>query len=304
MRNHLDGVNSAMNSINGRCRICSSSKVEAIGTKVGSLSRREFEICRCYVCGYVWVSNPETDMTKLYGKDYYLGKGGDPLTNYLYEMEHPQLTVRNYEWRGIVKIANTFIPGVSRLWLDYACGNAGLVNYLNQNGLASAYGIEEGWIAGEARQRGLPILTLRELDEYHGAFDIVTAIEVLEHTPSPLETLRLIRKMFKVGGLFFFTTGNLEPFTHDLLNWRYLIPELHVSLFEPKTMMLALQRSGFRPIPSEWSDGWVDIVRFKILKNLGVKNMNLLEKILPWNILTKLISDRFGLSAYPIGVAV
>ena len=77
----------------------------------------------------------------------------------------------------------------------------------------------------------------------------MTAIEVLEHTLEPLAELRRIRKLLRPGGLLFLTTGNAAPFASDLLRWSYIIPEIHISFFEPSTLEYALHAAGFRPAP-------------------------------------------------------
>ena len=76
---------------------------------------------------------------------------------------------------------------------------------------------------------------------------MVTAIEVIEHTLDPLAELRTIRGLLRPGGLLFLTTGNAAPFASDLLRWSYIVPEIHVSFFEPDTLERALVKCGFRP---------------------------------------------------------
>ena len=61
----------------------------------------------------------------------------------------------------------------------------------------------------------------------------MTAIEVLEHTLDPLAELRRIRALLRPGGLLLLTTGNAAPFASRLTQWPYVIPEIHVSFFEP-----------------------------------------------------------------------
>ena len=77
---------------------------------------------------------------------------------------------------------------------------------------------------------------------------MITAIEVLEHVVDPVDALRQIARLLKPGGVLFLTTGNARPFRNRLSQWRYVIPEIHVSFFEPQTLGLAMQTAGLDPV--------------------------------------------------------
>jgi 2-polyprenyl-6-hydroxyphenyl methylase/3-demethylubiquinone-9 3-methyltransferase len=46
------------------------------------------------------------------------------------------------------------------------------------------------------------------LEKYANHFDIVTAIEVLEHLYEPKRCIQAIYTVLRKGGIFFYTTGN------------------------------------------------------------------------------------------------
>lgn len=48
--------------------------------------------------------------------------------------------------------------------------------------------------------------------------------------------------------------------------------------------------------------GWSDIIRFKILKNIGVRNRSWIEALVPWFLLSRLADNRFKVSAHSIGI--
>ena len=108
----------------------------------------------------------------------------------------------------------------------------------------------------------------------------------------PLETLRQIRYLLKPGGLLFFTTGNAAPYRTKLLDWRYVIPEIHISFYEPETLRQALLRTGFEPEFRGYLPGFTDIIRFKILKNLRVRRCATWQDLLPWPLLASLRKRR------------
>lgn len=285
------------------CRIC-GGQPQHLGLVPGTYSGRAYELRRCGQCRYAFIADPWTDFSEIYDARYYSGKGADPLVDYGFELEHPEQTIRRYEWRGItqlVKIELGALDGVN--WLDFGCGNGGLVRYLRDETRASACGFEEGAIADEARRRGIRIIDRQSLEQRRGSFDVVTAIEVLEHTLDPLTELRAIRALLRPGGLLFLTTGNAAPFADRLLSWPYVIPEIHVSFFEPLTLEHALRAAAFRTGRVPFRGGFEQILKFKVLKNLGLRQRSRLTDLLPSRPLALLADRRVRLSDHPLGWA-
>lgn len=285
------------------CKICGSDTVSS-GSKKGNFRLQEFTIRHCPQCHFSFVANPWTDYATIYGDQYYAGRGADPMVDYEFELKRPDRTIRQHEWRGIVRAVESLVPiGASTAWLDFGCGNGGLVRYCQHQGLKGAIGCEEGSIGRAAEEAGIPLLRVTELKTREGAFDVVTAIEVLEHVENPLTVLTQVRALLKPGGLFFYTTGNAQPFRHNFLEWRYVLPEIHISYYEPETLRQALVRTGFKPEFRGAIPGFDDILRFKILKNLGVRQNAWWQRLTPWRILTRLADVRYHISSHPIGWA-
>ena len=285
------------------CKIC-GGQTELIGEKQGRLAGRAFVLLRCLTCRFAFVENPWLEYDKIYDAAYYEGRGADPLVDYHFELADPRATIRTYEWRGILEI----VGGLAKLdastrWLDFGCGNGGLVRHLRETLGCDAVGFEQGGIVPAARARGIPILEPRELAAREGSCDVVTAIEVLEHTADPLATLREIRRLLRPGGVFFYTTGNAAPQRDALLAWSYFIPEIHISLYEPSSMEEALRRSGFEPRRVGRLPGWDKIVAFKVLKNLHVRRRRAVLDLVPWRWLAGAVDARYRLSEFPVAYA-
>ena len=284
------------------CRICGDA-TEAAGSKRGALTKALFRLRRCRTCGFGFVANPCEDFADIYDESYYKGKGADPFVDYLFELEHPTATVRRLEWEGILEVVRALHPlDSSSRWLDYGCGNGGLVRHLLRSGTCQATGFETGWIADRARARGIPILREDDLSGDHGRYDVVTAIEVIEHLPDPLLLLRACRRLLRPGGLVFLTTGNAAPH-RDLRRWSYVYPEVHVSFFEPRTLERALTLTGFRPERRGFVPGFEKIIRFKLLKRLGFRRERRAFDLIPWSRVARLVDARLSVSAHPIGWA-
>jgi SAM-dependent methyltransferase len=286
-----------------RCGICQGS-TEVIGEKVGLVARRAFVLRRCLDCRFSFVENPWLDYAAIYDDAYYQGRGADPLVDYRFELAHPGRTIRKFEWSGIVKV----IGGLTTLdartrWLDFGCGNGGLVRYARETVGCACFGHEQGSIAATARAGGVPIVDASELASLEGSFDVVTAIEVLEHVADPLGTLREIRRLLRRGGLFFYTTGNAWPFRDRLLSWGYFIPEIHISLYEPSSLDQALQRTDFEPRYQGYLPGWDEIIAFKVLKNLRLRKSHAIFRAVPWKLLAPAVNARYKLADFPVAYA-
>jgi cyclopropane fatty-acyl-phospholipid synthase-like methyltransferase len=244
------------------------------------------------------------DPALVYTEAYYRGEGADPLVDYAFEAAAPDRTVRAYEWRGIVARVGALAPvDAATRWLDAGCGTGGLVRYVRASAGCDAVGLEEGWAREQLRLRGLTALSEGDLDALEGTFDVVTAIEVIEHVPEPLPFLRRMRRMLRPGGLLFLTTGNAAAHRGDLARWSYVIPEIHVSFFEPRTLAHAMTAAGFRPRITGFGPGHADIIRFKVLKNLRVRTRSRWEAALPWGAIARAADRRHGVSAHPVGYA-
>jgi SAM-dependent methyltransferase len=287
------------------CPVCQGQTTK-LGDKRGSYIPEAFTLRECAQCSYIFVENPCVDFGRIYNEDYYRAKGADPLTDYVFELENADTTIRKHELKGIVEAVRSAAGSLqSKSWLDFGCGNGGLVRYLADEvpEAARVAGFEEGWIADEARRRQINILSASELAAAKGSFDVVSAIEVLEHVLDPVETLSRIRELLKPGGLFFYTTGNSAPFRSNLVEWRYVIPEIHIGYFNPKSISVAFEKAGFVVQPARYMPGYEKIIHFKILKTLGFKSDSPMFGLVPWSVVSKLVDAKYRISEMPMALA-
>ena len=261
-------------------------------------SKIDFDFRRCNTCGLAFVVNPRVDFAALYDAEYYAGRGADKMVDYIGEMNNPK-TIREYEWRGIVRAVTRLAGREPLKWLDYGCGLGGLVRYARARGVVDVHGYDDGFSARWMRDHSIPSLTADELGELSGTFDVITAIEVIEHLTDPVGAMTHIASLLKPGGHFFLTTGNAEPHRSHLDRWSYVHPDVHIAYFEPRTLAAVYERAGLEPVAAGFMPGLDDIIRYKVLKTIGVRNRNVIEQIVPWRLVSRVVDRRHKVSAQP-----
>jgi 2-polyprenyl-3-methyl-5-hydroxy-6-metoxy-1,4-benzoquinol methylase len=282
------------------CPICAGEMVPA-GVRTSAFSGEGFSLSRCPGCRFANVDEPRTDYAALYDEAYYSGRGADPLTDYESELRDDN-TIRRHEWAGIHQVVSSLHEiGPGTLWLDLGCGLGGLVRHLHSVGVDNAVGSEDGYARGRALERGIACVTSDELADVENAFDVITSIEVIEHVVDPLALLRDVHRLLRPGGVFFFTTGNAEPQRDKLTEWPYVIPEIHVSFFEPQTIATAFERVGLVPEHHGFVPGFDQIIRYKTVKNLPRRVQRVADRFVPWRWVAPIIDKRYGVSAFPVG---
>lgn len=285
------------------CRIC-GSPAQFVASVDGNYSGRTFALHRCAECGYAFIADAWLDFEQIYDERYYAGRGADPLVDYEFELEHPTQTIRVYEWRGIATVLGGLIgPLAGRRWIDFGCGNGGLVRYLRDACGADAVGFEEGSVAARAVAAGIPVHGRAALAGWQGSADVVTAIEVIEHTADPVAELRTMRGLLRPGGVLFLTTGNARAHAGRLEKWRYVVPEIHISFFEPRTLARAMAAAGFEPEQRRLGPGFDDVLAFKVFKNLKIRRRSAVTDAVPRRPLGMLADRMERLSEHPVGWA-
>ena len=277
--------------------------MDSAGSKRSPVSGRVFDLAHCPECQFSRVTNPRTDYAELYDRDYYEGRGVDRSVDYEREVTDPR-TIRTYEWRGIVRLVRSVRDVTpSTTWLDYGAGLGGLVRYLRDGGIADAVGFDQGYAASRMEAAQIPNLTLEELRRESRRFDVVTAVEVLEHAVDPMSALRQMAGALRSGGVLLVTTGNAHPFRGRLSEWSYVLPDVHVSYFEPLTLARAMEAAGLTVAYPGYGQGWRDIIRYKVLKGLRISRRGALERAVPWTLVSRLADHRLEVTAHPIALS-
>lgn len=142
-------------------------------------------------------------------------------------------------------------PGRTRL-CDVGCGNGQFLAVAAECGWTPA-GIElNPPAAAHSRARGFDIYEglLEQLDDLPwGTFDVVTSWDVLEHTPTPREFMRRVRRLVKSDGRVVVTTLNVASLAFRAfgLEWSMVCDD-HFTYWNRRSLVGLVESAGFRVV--------------------------------------------------------
>ena len=97
------------------------------------------------------------------------------------------------------------------------------------------------------------------------SYDLIIAIEVMEHAVSPIELVGILQGLSNEDGLILFTTKIRSEKNKDL-NWPYIAPRNgHISIFSKKSL---------RELSSKFNMYYVDLYFFHIFTNKKIKYLD------------------------------
>jgi len=229
------------------CPICGETRSETLMRKAGRLSPEPFSIVRCTSCLHVRVNPRIADdaLGELYDEAYYRGEGFDASVDY-------SGSVSTWTRAENARIIETVVearrrPITRTRWLDFGCGTGTLVEAVVAAG-AIGIGTDDSDAAIAAcREREIDVVSIADLESQLGTFDVVSAIEVIEHVPDPISFVRHLKRFLKPGGIIYVHTENWNV-VRRLPGTPYLMPEGHIQYFSPRVMRMVFGRSGLNEV--------------------------------------------------------
>ncbi len=272
------------------CPICKSNEYDLlfVGRDRVFDIPGEFNVVKCVSCGLVYL-NPQPEISEL-KKGYDAWDRGRRSSGDLGTRERIMRCVLRIGYaRKMNQVESNRIHRRGRL-LDVGCGNGGFLKEARRRGWQIA-GIELSDIQAEhvRRTTGGDVRTgeLWDCGFEQDAFDAITMWHVLEHLPDPIATLTEAHRLLKPGGVLVLSVPDCSSWTSKLFGkyWvGYEVPR-HLCDFDPWTLELAMNKSGFTVIEPHYVMGTWEVIAnslaFVIKDKIGSRTVKrILHKII------------------------
>jgi len=233
-------------------------------------SKNGCDILRCEQCGLGRAQASGFDPGSYYTDDYFSGGHVDGYADY-----RGAEPVLRREFAGTVDFIRRYREG-GRL-LDVGCAYGFFLQEAKRH--YDVVGVEIAQdAAASCRQRGLRVVTgvadeatLAQL----GMMDVIVLLDVIEHLPSPQETLALCARHLSPGGTLVITTGDFaSPYARlSGTHWRLMTPPQHLWYFtrasvERMARPLGLHMESF---DHPWKIVPASLIGFQLKRMLGLR---------------------------------
>lgn len=166
-----------------------------------------------------------------------------------------QIDAHKQYFRTLLTYLHPFFKRSQITLLDVGCAIGALVMVANKEGI-DAEGIDIAKTAvSYAKKRHLSVsqdtcLTWFRKKQYKNHYDVITALEVIEHEENPLHMMQIIYKMLRPGGIVTLTTPNFNTLFRIIMgnNWVGYQHQEHLWFFTPETITRLLLQTGFSDI--------------------------------------------------------
>jgi 2-polyprenyl-3-methyl-5-hydroxy-6-metoxy-1,4-benzoquinol methylase len=243
------------------CRVCFSKSIEKYLVNSG------YQFMVCHNCGLIFVSNiPDK---KIINRIYEHFKYND--------LNLDEINIRN-DAKKSLEVINNHLP-TSNL-LDIGCGNGYLLDEAIKLGW-NAKGIDYSdktvnyavsKLCLDVKKEN--ILQYKNISKYN----LLTLNQVIEHFTNPTQLIKKCYSLLNKNGYIYIATPNIDSFLSKVTKDKfvYLIPPLHLTYFNDKSMKILLKKQGFRIVYSGTRSYPVDLA--SVIKNLFLHNTVLQTK--------------------------
>jgi SAM-dependent methyltransferase len=219
------------------CPVCGSARAVPV------FPRKIPWLVKCVDCGLMSVMPQPTDdeLADIYGGEYFAGFGCDA------EFQGAYRAMKQRSATGLLELAERFVPPGKLL--DVGSGLGDLLVAAERRGWR-VRGLDVNPYAVELADELLPGQTvLTTLDEFQTAaasFDLIAALELIEHLRRPDVSLRRLFSWLRPGGVLLLTTPDAGSLASRVLRagWWHLHRD-HLWYFDRRTLTTLVHGAGF-----------------------------------------------------------
>jgi len=228
------------------------------------------DILRCQQCGLGRAETTGFDPQSYYTTDYFSGRRSDGYADY---MGTEQILRR--EFARCVQFIRKYRPS-GRL-LEVGCAYGFFLKEAKR--FFDVTGIELAENAAEhCRRSGLKVFTGPADDEMLGrigAFDTIVMLDVMEHLPSPRDTIVHLERHLNPGGIILITTGDFGSLHARVAgaHWRLMTPPQHLWFFSQASVRTVAASVGLEVEHADhpWKLVPFSLVAFQFARMAGLR---------------------------------
>jgi ubiquinone/menaquinone biosynthesis C-methylase UbiE len=227
----------------------------ACGTDKSHLAYRRADqaaVVSCSECGLLYL-NPrplDSSILSFYDKSYFAEGGhGSGYRDYMMEQAIEMNSGKHPAFLALYLLHRHSVPDGKKI-LDVGCGGGHLLSLARRAGY-SVQGLDlSAHIAAEARSElSIDVFAgdLKDANFAAASFDVVSALEVIEHLTNPVEWLLEIHRILKPSGILLLSTPNAkcaEAYGEQWLGFNASFE--HLTFFAPDTAARLLETGGFK----------------------------------------------------------
>lgn len=209
--------------------------------------RRSTELAECTGCGLVFrhpLPSPE-ELDELYRRLYSSRRLSDGATN----LESDSVALENH-----ARFLTHTLPA-ARSVLDFGAGTGYLASLLRTRDLeVDALETSENARRAAREQHGVSAWSSLEelIRQGRGHYDLIVAVEVVEHLTQPWTDLRALHDLLRAGGHLYLSTPNRCGLLARVARsrWREARKPFHLFLFDFRSLERLLREAGFVSVRS------------------------------------------------------
>lgn len=219
------------------CPICSYKKKDIY------LVQHSIKIVKCKKCDLTYSEKQPKNFNDVYSNEEYLEKSinsYDKTRKYRikrFAVERINI-LKKYKKKGLL--------------LDFGCGTGWFLEEARKH--YEVMGVEysdtlRGWL-----KKKLSISSFKDAKEIKKKFDIITAFDVIEHVPNPLNFLKNIKKKLKKNGIILIYTPNIDSLGFSYLKEKnnLLCPPHHLFYFNKKSFEFMCKKANMKIIETQY----------------------------------------------------